>query len=548
MCLKVKKCLFAIGFAMQALVYLSASNLDHAINVINNNGKGGKLGDIGSLNLRPEEIEGSDYFLDNVTGDLYCFQHESNEWSPVCNVGMHHSRAAQEYNTIGKFVVKTPIYRPKKYFDNNKSQTNFLDEHSETMCYLKKLHIRHWLFQNCKMEFPVPHRGRWELHSFSFTNKEKTFEVLAESEGGPLVIEYPRMVAVKFMVNKRYRDTYEILNNFITKYANEIISSGKNQDMSILSYTHFTSKSTNLLRFNRGPEKDSSKLLKNYRPVNTPAKTNFTRTYKNPTLEANTNLDESELRVFKHSGLASNMKGKHILEHNYISADKVRYDSPSSLGPKSPYRFLSTDNIIGKYGLGKARLGNEDDLSFLEQPNIKKFDRSILKTSQIAERRGVKFSKSKVSIFDPRERESRFFKTNIEDDSLMTKADVRRQLFPELLEIEDSFEKRSWIPGQLTQGKIEVPQKAIRVTTGSPSYRKRGPVPKPSFSEYDFRTLRTSDPYKTYNQVLREYQKKEDEKIIGPHRLSVSRKTLDKDQSLLNNSRSINHFPKNFLF
>jgi len=31
MCLKVKKCLFAIGFAMQALVYLSASNLDHVL-------------------------------------------------------------------------------------------------------------------------------------------------------------------------------------------------------------------------------------------------------------------------------------------------------------------------------------------------------------------------------------------------------------------------------------------------------------------------------------------------------------------------------------
>ena len=156
-------------------------------------------------------------------------------------------------------------------------------------------------------------------------------------------------------------------------------------------------------------------------------------------------MDESELRVFKHSGLASNMKGKHILEHNFISGDKVRYDSPSALSSQGPFRFLSADKISGKYGLGKARLGSDDDLSFLEQPSIKKFDRPILKTSQNADRRGTKLIKSKVSIFDPRDKNSKLYKTIADDDSNMTKADVRRQLFPELLEMEDTFDQRSWV-------------------------------------------------------------------------------------------------------
>jgi len=139
------------------------------------------------------------------------------------------------------------------------------------------------------------------------------------------------------------------------------------------------------------------------------------------------------------------MKGKHILEHNFISSDKVRYDSPSALRSQGPFRFLSADKMAGKYGLGRARLGSDDDLSFLEQPSIKKFDRPILKTSQNAERRGTKLIKSKVSIYDPRDKNSKLYKTITDDDSLMTKADVRRQLFPELLEIEDSFDKRSWV-------------------------------------------------------------------------------------------------------
>lgn len=49
MCLRVRKLLFASGFAMQALVYLSASNIERPINLLNING--GKIADIKKLNV-----------------------------------------------------------------------------------------------------------------------------------------------------------------------------------------------------------------------------------------------------------------------------------------------------------------------------------------------------------------------------------------------------------------------------------------------------------------------------------------------------------------
>lgn len=207
------------------------------MNIINGEGKGGKLGDLGKLQVPPDQIGNQDLFLDNVTGDLYHFSYETNEWAPLCNIGLHHNRTAQEYNTIGKYVIKTPIYRPKKALDNS-GNTTLIDENNELKCYIKKIFLKHWLFQNCDTGFIVPCKGRWETHAFNFTNKEKTFEILAESDNGALVIEYPRIIGCKFLVNKRYKETYQLLSNFIVKYADDIICQGKSQNMSILAHVN----------------------------------------------------------------------------------------------------------------------------------------------------------------------------------------------------------------------------------------------------------------------------------------------------------------------
>ena len=54
------------------------------------------------------EIRMSDYFLDNVTGDLYSFNYDTGEWVSKGNAGLHSRRAAEEFKTIGKYIVKAP--------------------------------------------------------------------------------------------------------------------------------------------------------------------------------------------------------------------------------------------------------------------------------------------------------------------------------------------------------------------------------------------------------------------------------------------------------
>jgi hypothetical protein len=53
MCLKTKKRIFASGFAMQAMIFLVASNLERPIRIVNGNGKGAPVDEtkLDSLNI-----------------------------------------------------------------------------------------------------------------------------------------------------------------------------------------------------------------------------------------------------------------------------------------------------------------------------------------------------------------------------------------------------------------------------------------------------------------------------------------------------------------
>ena len=54
------------------------------------------------------EVRMTDYFLDNVTGDLYSFNYDSGEWISKGNAGIHSRRSAEEFKTIGKYIMKAP--------------------------------------------------------------------------------------------------------------------------------------------------------------------------------------------------------------------------------------------------------------------------------------------------------------------------------------------------------------------------------------------------------------------------------------------------------
>ncbi len=63
------------------------------------------------------------------------------------NVGIHNRRDAMEFQSIGKYIIKSPIYQAKKF-------SNDLEQ-NETLCEIKKCFFHHWALKESPAEFRV---------------------------------------------------------------------------------------------------------------------------------------------------------------------------------------------------------------------------------------------------------------------------------------------------------------------------------------------------------------------------------------------------------
>jgi hypothetical protein len=151
MCLKTNKLLFCSAFGAQALAFLCASNLTTNIRITNNLGNGCKLSDFSKYVKHASKTHSDEYFLDSTTGDIYTYSYETDEWIPKFNAGIHNRRDAMEYQSIGKYIVKSPTYKPRE----PSSLTLCLDA-NETVCRIKKNYYHHWAFQDIDPQFVVP--------------------------------------------------------------------------------------------------------------------------------------------------------------------------------------------------------------------------------------------------------------------------------------------------------------------------------------------------------------------------------------------------------
>jgi len=182
-------------------------------------------------------LDSSEYFLDHLTGDLYTYSHESGEWAPVTNIGLHYQLAAK-YNPIGKYIVKAPVYHPTGLDDINQHS---IKNDCESVCFLKKHKYGHWVFQDVNTEFIVARKTHWDIHSFGFQDPSKVFTILAESKAGPMILEYPHIIATQFDIQKKYPDTLKILKNFLERNFRAIISSEPAQKISVFRYKELES-------------------------------------------------------------------------------------------------------------------------------------------------------------------------------------------------------------------------------------------------------------------------------------------------------------------
>ncbi|CAK93693.1 unnamed protein product (macronuclear) [Paramecium tetraurelia] len=229
MCMRSNKILFASSFAMQGLVFLIASNIECQISIINGL-NGSQLGDLSKIKKSMNEIRMSDYFLDNVTGDLYSFNYDTGEWVGKGNAGLHSRRAAEEFKTIGKYIVKAPQYKVQRMKEIDQL---YVSKENEVVCSLRKNSMHNYLFYDLPFEFVVPFKNSWDVHPFNFVNPKKTFQTMAECEKGPLVICISdNIVATQFSIRTKYKETVQMLRNFMG-YQLTKLCSGRAQTIPI---------------------------------------------------------------------------------------------------------------------------------------------------------------------------------------------------------------------------------------------------------------------------------------------------------------------------
>ena len=345
---------------------------------MNGKGQGGKLSEIFNINKLLSKLEPTDFFLDNVSGDLYVYNRESEEWHPKGNVGLHHRRSAEEYQTLGKYIVKAPIYRPKKM---NELVEIYKAKTTETIIYIKKNYLNHWAIKNIyPYEFKAQLLGEWDCHAFSFVNKEKMFIVLAESERGPALLDFGNILASHFNVEKNYASTMPMVKNFIDRSI-DILKT--NQMNSIKKILECQPKSTviNIISFN---EKNSKK-------------TRVREAIKND------KFDEDIFKIAQHVGFSfSKNKFPQIIENNAVTYNldsvpkiikktvKVKrpsmiFDSPSKLlktqSSMKNISLMRNNSLITKNSITEGNC--EKDETFLSKKQIRNFLHPALSNDHI---------------------------------------------------------------------------------------------------------------------------------------------------------------------
>jgi len=557
MCMKTKKILFASSFAMQALVFLSATNVERNVRVINGRGKGGKVADIMNISQSFESLKHEDLYLDNVTGDLYGYNHETSEWVPKMNAGIHFIQAAQGHDSLGKYVMNTPSYKAKVFEDRGGSA--FLSQQDEDFCYTKKLYLQHWAIADLPSEFVIPAKNSWNIHKFNFTNQRKQFSVVAESKKTPQIIIFePYCVATLFSISKRYALTASILKNFILSKLKEVKGMKKENNIGIEKASEaFRSGPSDFFNFSS----EAQNIPAAGRKLGGPKQNSHSKTLNSldqASLDGGSSSNRPVTTKLVHSGyaLSHGGGGNLIVENNTVQADRT-------IRVTSSDKFLNTRHIgsqpVSAHGSRKITMSNFDTYFDGIRTISPKSTRFIVPTSPSHNNEVLSLHNYFQKLRDkkPESRSSgivRFhqqdslkdygydsnthFQTNSDMEQLLSnknRAEVARMLYPQLPR-DAVKEEELWIPGQLSKSRPQTATAAksiVKIASGTnfgsrfyTSFSKfKGSDPD---SGRDKPSIRTSGAYMTDDEKKRFEEKENSKKNLGPAYMTAGTKVRPK--------------------
>jgi len=438
---------------MQMLAYYCATGF-RKINVI----ESGQISEI--YNIPKEKAETctiDDVFLDNTTGDFYFYKavfftceingkKETMEWSPAGNIGLHNTKAAEKFGSLGSYFIK-------KMQNTAKTLTNqdiYLNNMYEQIVKVKKSYIQHWTVRNISKEFKVACYNKWDVHPINILNAEtigSNYSTIAESHRGPIIAEHDKVcIVVQFNIEKKYPETLQILDNFIFKMAEEV------KTCSLIQNRVEQPKNVNEKLRPKSTEMFGRRLVK----VKSEAviENQFKTTMGKISIQKHTNK-------FAHTGFSyAKKKGIYIPENNATGQRTVKINIlPKNSTSKTPTRTISRmSNLYGScktFDLMPAIISNqnikeEPKIVTINKQTISRMLHPSLKIEFIQTERSPveKFKKHKLLPEAPPCRFNEFQKMfNPETFSKSVRSSTPYSTYDELIRKEALANKKKWIAG-----------------------------------------------------------------------------------------------------
>ena len=141
-----------------------------------------------------------DVFLDNVNGDLYCFNKKIDAWAPHTNIGFRKRGATKQMSRF-------------------KQSKHVVGKANEMVCRITSEQTNHWLFKNINdRDMLLRSRPTWVLDCQSNNRSSNRYTVLGEGNSGPLIIEYDNTICIHADLANKYPETIKLIGNFV-KYT-----------------------------------------------------------------------------------------------------------------------------------------------------------------------------------------------------------------------------------------------------------------------------------------------------------------------------------------
>ena len=219
LCKATNKVLYAGGVALEILIYYLATGSNNVYNFINSHGEIQAVEEIKRIPQKfLKDLKKNDNFLDYVTGDILEYRSIDKTWVPVMNIGLHKQIAAEKYMSRGKFVLPDN-FRGKDYIKNENA---IVSNCHEILVNVTRQYLSHYLVENLPVEFAAFSSLSWFPHYFNVSYKKYFFKAICLSDKGIVVIEHENSVGVAFHPQVHYKETINLLENFIKQKFQEV--------------------------------------------------------------------------------------------------------------------------------------------------------------------------------------------------------------------------------------------------------------------------------------------------------------------------------------